>query len=62
MTRLWLGFTVVVLQIFRWLRAPGDMLFTLGILAFVKFIAGLSIRFSPEKQKVPLGTLAPVTR
>ena len=50
-----------VLQFFRWLRAPGDMLFTLGILAFVVFIAGLSIGFSLEKRKLPIGALVPVT-
>jgi nitric oxide reductase subunit B len=49
------------LQVFRWMRAPGDMLFTLGILAFVIFIAGLSIGFSLEAKKRPAGQLAPVT-
>jgi nitric oxide reductase subunit B len=48
-----------VLQFFRWMRAPGDILFTLGIVGFVIFVAGLSLGFSYEKEKAPLGTLAP---
>jgi nitric oxide reductase subunit B len=48
-----------VLQFFRWMRAPGDILFTLGIVGFVVFVAGLSLGFSYEKEKAPLGTLAP---
>jgi len=35
-----------VLQFFRWLRAPGDMLFTVGIVSLVIFVAGLSLGFS----------------
>jgi len=49
-----------VLQVFRWLRAPGDILFTAGIVAFVVFIAGLSLGFSVEKRKEPVVVLAPV--
>ena len=35
-----------VLQFFRWLRAPGDMLFTVGIVSLVVFVAGLSLGYS----------------
>ena len=49
-----------VLQFFRWMRVPGDILFTLGIVGFVIFVAGLSLGFSFEKEKAPLGALAPV--
>jgi nitric oxide reductase subunit B len=51
-----------VLQVFRWLRAPGDILFTIGILALVLFIAGLSLGFSYVKEPRPTGELAPVRR
>jgi nitric oxide reductase subunit B len=51
-----------VLQVFRWLRAPGDILFTAGIVGFVIFIAGLSIGFSYQKEKTPNAVLAPVPR
>src|SRR3954451_7656257 len=51
-----------VLQVFRWLRAPGDMLFTAGILAVVIFVAGLAIGFSFEKEKVDARSLVPVGR
>ena len=40
-----------VLQVFRWLRAPGDILFTAGIVALVIFVAGLAIGYSYEKRK-----------
>jgi len=40
-----------ILQVFRWLRAPGDMLFTAGIVALVVFVAGLGIGYSYEKEK-----------
>jgi nitric oxide reductase subunit B len=40
-----------VLQVFRWMRAPGDILFTAGIVAFVIFVAGLAIGYSYEKRK-----------
>lgn len=39
-----------VLQTFRWLRAPGDVLFTLGILALAVFVAGLALGFSYQKE------------
>jgi nitric oxide reductase subunit B len=38
-----------ILQTLRWLRAPGDILFSAGILALVLFVAGLSLGFSLEK-------------
>src|SRR6476659_5613090 len=40
-----------VLQFFRWMRAPGDMLFTAGIVSLVVFVAGLSLGFSYEKRR-----------
>jgi nitric oxide reductase subunit B len=40
-----------VLQVFRWLRAPGDILFTAGIVALVVFVAGLAVGYSYEKRK-----------
>jgi nitric oxide reductase subunit B len=49
-----------VLQFFRWLRAPGDILFTAGIVALVIFVAGLALGFSYEKEKVGTRSLAPV--
>ena len=51
-----------VLQVFRWLRAPGDMLFTAGIVGVVIFVAGLSIGYSFEKEKSPAGRLEPARR
>jgi nitric oxide reductase subunit B len=39
-----------VLQFFRWLRAPGDMLFTVGIVSMVIFVAGLSLGFSYQRK------------
>ena len=51
-----------LLQTFRWLRAPGDILFTLGILSLVVFVAGLSLGFSYVKEPRPAGDLAPVRR
>ena len=49
-----------VLQFFRWLRAPGDMLFTVGIVSLVIFIAGLALGFSYEKERAPQPSLQPV--
>jgi nitric oxide reductase subunit B len=49
-----------VLQFFRWLRAPGDILFTAGIVALVIFVAGLALGFSYEKEKVGVPSLEPV--
>ena len=49
-----------VLQFFRWLRAPGDMLFTAGIVALVIFVVGLAMGFSYEKEKAPQRSLAPL--
>ncbi len=43
-----------MLQVFRWLRAPGDMLFTAGIVALVVFVAGLGIGYSYEKKQKSL--------
>ena len=40
-----------VLQVFRWMRAPGDILFTAGIVALVIFVAGLAFGYSYEKRK-----------
>ena len=40
-----------VLQTLRWMRAPGDMLFTAGIIALVLFVAGLSMGFSYAKDQ-----------
>jgi nitric oxide reductase subunit B len=40
-----------VLQFFRWMRAPGDMLFTVGIVSLVIFVAGLSLGFSYRKER-----------
>jgi nitric oxide reductase subunit B len=48
-----------VLQFFRWLRAPGDMLFTVGIVSLVIFVAGLSLGFSYEKRKDRIRAAAP---
>ncbi len=47
-----------VLQVFRWLRAPGDMLFTVGIVSLVIFVAGLSLGFSYVRK--PAGKAAVV--
>ena len=49
-----------VLQFFRWMRAPGDILFTVGVVSLVIFVAGLSIGFSCEQEKAPARGLAPV--
>ena len=49
-----------VLQFFRWMRAPGDLLFTVGIVTFVIFVAGLSLGFSFVTQKAGFGAVAPV--
>jgi len=49
-----------VLQVFRWMRAPGDVLFTAGIVALVLFVAGLALGFSYERAKAPLGALEPL--
>ena len=49
-----------VLQFFRWLRAPGDILFTAGVVALVIFVAGLALGFSYEKEKVGAPSLEPV--
>ncbi len=46
-----------ILQFFRWMRAPGDILFTAGIIALVIFVAGLSMGFSYAREK--RGTLQP---
>jgi nitric oxide reductase subunit B len=48
-----------VLQVFRWLRAPGDILFTAGIIALVIFVAGLSMGFSYVKEKRAAGAATP---
>ncbi len=40
-----------VLQTLRWMRAPGDTLFTAGIIALVLFVAGLSMGFSYAKDQ-----------
>ena len=40
-----------VLQVFRWMRAPGDILFTAGIVALVIFVVGLAFGYSYEKRK-----------
>ena len=42
-----------VLQVLRWLRVPGDILFTAGIVGVVIFVAGLSFGYSFEKEKAP---------
>jgi nitric oxide reductase subunit B len=51
-----------VLQFFRWMRAPGDILFSVGMVAIVVFVAGLAIGFSFEKEKVDARSLVPVGR
>ena len=48
------------LQVFRWLRAPGDLLFTVGMVGIVIFVAGLSFGFSYEKRKATVGDTVPV--
>jgi nitric oxide reductase subunit B len=47
-----------VLQFFRWLRAPGDMLFTVGIVTLVVFVAGLSLGFSYVRKPAGKAALA----
>jgi nitric oxide reductase subunit B len=50
-----------VLQFFRWMRAPGDIMFTAGVVALAVFVAGLSLGFSyaGEKEGVKGGSPEP---
>jgi len=47
-----------VMTVLRWLRVPGDMLFSLGITAIVAFIAGIG-RKGPAHKASKLSTLPP---
>jgi nitric oxide reductase subunit B len=49
-----------VLQFFRWMRAPGDMLFTVGIFSLVVFVAGLSLGFSLAPDRRGVRELQPI--
>jgi nitric oxide reductase subunit B len=51
-----------VLQTLRWLRAPGDVLFTAGIVALALFVAGLAAGYSYERERrsVQLQVASPV--
>jgi len=48
-----------VLQFFRWMRAPGDLLFTVGIVTLVVFVAGLSLGFSYVREEERFGAVIP---
>ena len=48
-----------VLQFFRWMRAPGDLLFTVGIVTLVVFVGGLSLGFSYVREEERFGAVIP---